>query len=590
MIDRRQWVASAGIAAVLICFAVPLCVGLREPEMRSDEAIYSYAVERMLETGDWLTPRSIPTDEPFVEKPPLKFWLVAAGMAAGVLPHDEAGMRMLDALFGAVGFLYVYLLGRRLAGVACGVAALLVLFTLDPLLFEHGLRSNNMEAPLFLAYCGGLFHFVRWVEAGRAHARGDALAVAAYFTLGFMTKFVAVLFLPVIGVVALATHPAALARLRTGWSDWPLPIVLALAVPAPWFLYEASHLGPRFWQIIFGTHVYQRFTSALDPAHLQPWHHYFTATWAQVAHAGSQLLVVSGAARLAFVTWRRTHPSAWLARVVIVWGLLPLVLMSLGTSKLLHYAYPFWPPIGLAAGAGFAWLWSQVDARFPSPTREIAPSRRARQFRRFVAGVAMLLVAIAIWTAVMGPVWIEAGGLVIFRNSSVLRPLLFAGVLLGVAASAATPVRLAGAATLALLLPLGSYADKIQQLGRIDHPLRATRDCLRGVQDSGTPVGRGVLSASGNILHHSYYYYLWRLGPWDIAPEFSAGEVLARLMTIGQQTPVILQRSDYDAIRFRLPAPLGAARFDDRVAILLPGAYRPCETAIHAAGGQTLWK
>lgn len=82
-----------GLLLVLGFFRLPLFANLREPEMRSDEAVYSYAVERILETGDWLTPRSIPTDGPFLEKPPLKLWLVAAGMRAGLLPRDELGMR-----------------------------------------------------------------------------------------------------------------------------------------------------------------------------------------------------------------------------------------------------------------------------------------------------------------------------------------------------------------------------------------------------------------------------------------------------------------------------------------------------------------
>ena len=64
-------------------------------------------------------------------------------------------------LFGALGFIYVFSLGRRLSGAGAGVIAVLVLFTFTPLVFDHGLRSNNMEAPLFLAYCAGVYHFSR---------------------------------------------------------------------------------------------------------------------------------------------------------------------------------------------------------------------------------------------------------------------------------------------------------------------------------------------------------------------------------------------------------------------------------------------
>ena len=119
----------AGLALVVVFFCAPLFAGLDRWDLRSDEAIYSYSVDRILETGEWLTPRSIEVDGPFLEKPPLKFWMVAALMRVGLVPQNEFGMRFLDALFGAMAFVYVYLFGARLGGTLCGLAASLTLFT-----------------------------------------------------------------------------------------------------------------------------------------------------------------------------------------------------------------------------------------------------------------------------------------------------------------------------------------------------------------------------------------------------------------------------------------------------------------------------
>src|SRR6185436_8454504 len=76
------------------------------------------------------------------------------------LPHDEFGLRFWDAVFGGVSFLYVFLIGSLLAGPVCGGVAVLLLFVHGPLLFQHGLRTNNMEAALLLSYCGGIYHFL----------------------------------------------------------------------------------------------------------------------------------------------------------------------------------------------------------------------------------------------------------------------------------------------------------------------------------------------------------------------------------------------------------------------------------------------
>ena len=296
-----------------------------------------------------MTPRLIPYDGPFLEKPPLKLWAVAGAMRVGLLPRSEFGLRFLDALFGATAFAYVFWLGRRLAGPLCGVVAVLVLFTQSQLLFEHGLRSNNMDAALFLAYCGGMYHFARWVDASSGRRRlTHAFALAAYLTFGFMTKFVAVLFLPLICTAALAWRTDGWARFRSGWRDWSMPALVAFAVAAPWFVYQAVQTDSTLWRTMFGQHVYARFTEFLDPRHLQPWHYYYSATWTQLTLAGSQWIAAAGMVSLAVKAWTG---RPWLARLLLVWWAVPFVLMSLGTSKVIHYAYPFLPPLALGAGA-----------------------------------------------------------------------------------------------------------------------------------------------------------------------------------------------------------------------------------------------
>jgi len=145
-LSRPLW-----LVLVVAAFCLPLFVGLDRTDVENDEGIYSYAVDGIVAHGDWMNPLSSPhTDEVFLEKPPLKFWIVALPIRLGLLPDNEFGIRFWDALFGAVAFLYVFAIGRRLVSALCGAIAVMLLFSYGPLLFEHGLRGNNMEAPLFL--------------------------------------------------------------------------------------------------------------------------------------------------------------------------------------------------------------------------------------------------------------------------------------------------------------------------------------------------------------------------------------------------------------------------------------------------------
>ena len=333
-----------------LLFCAPLFRGLQSVDQESDEAIYSYAVESILETGDWLNPRLSPiTDIVFLEKPPLKFWIVALPIRLGLLPANDFGLRFWDALFGSAAFLYVFAFGRRLAGWPCGIAALLILYTFDRLLFNHGLRSNNMEASVVLCYAGGLYHYLRWAETRRAgRRRAHAVAVGAYFFLGFMTKFVAALFLPAVIGAASLELPAIRAKVWREWRTWAAVVAGVALLVAPWFVYQTN---PR------------RAGGLVDHAR-RPRRHAFPFIARPGAPASLELLlrVPGGRPREnghacgrwpagAVLIHARVVRERWLAgTLVLYWFWLPFVLISFGCSKLWHYAYPFLPPVGLAAG------------------------------------------------------------------------------------------------------------------------------------------------------------------------------------------------------------------------------------------------
>ena len=581
--------------------------------MHNDEAIYSYAVERMIDTGDWLTPRSIPTDWPFLEKPPLKFWMVSAGIESGLLPRTEGGLRFLDGVFGGLALLYVFLIGSLLAGPVCGLTACLVLFTMDPLLFDHGLRSNNMDASVMLGYAGGVYHFARWALAP-ARARAHAAAVVAYFYLALMTKLVAALFLPAICLAALLWGGRPVKRLTAAWKDWTWPTVALIALATPWFVYQTVMKGQEFWDVLIGQHVYRRFTSSLDVSHLQPWHFYFTATWHELGASGAQIVVAAGGALLLYSALRG---RPWIARLVVLWFVLPFAAISIGTSKLLHYAYPFWPAAGLGAGLFVAKIVDALDGAWAKraaasigrllPPRLVEWAGSGARLRTSIAVLALVALVVAGVTAAIGPWKIWIGQVPVFSNSSVPRPLVFSFLLLCIVGYALSVVRMVGAIALLLVLPFGKYVEKVQHLSTIEHPLRATRDCMAGLVAAGKVPPRGAFSASGEVLNHTYYYYLWREGPWVVANAFSPDEVEQRLLDPSKQTPILITKADFeqltqlwDATASSTPEAPGQGRretvvwdgfaIQDSVALLLPGPYGACLQPVREAGGAPLWR
>ena len=80
------------------------------------------------------------------------------------------------------------------------------------------------------------------------------------------------------------------------------------------------------------------------------------------------------------------------------------------------------------------------------------------------------------------------------------------------------------------------------------------------VRASGIPAGPGVFDAAAD-LHHAYYYYLRRLGPWLAAPDARPDELRHRLEAPGEQTLVLISAEDYAMLGGDIvPAKTGGSR------------------------------
>ena len=590
----REGLSRLSLPLVVALFCVPLFVGLGRIDLQNDEAIYSFAVDRILEDGQWLTPKLSPGEQsPFLEKPPLKFWIVAAPIRLGLLPHDEFGLRFWDAVFGSLAFVYVFLIGRSAAGPLCGVVAVAVLFVHAPLVLEHGLRSNNMEAALLLAYCGGMYHFLRWT---RAPGPADAAAVALFFVLGFMTKFVAALFLPLVIALAAILLPSWRTRVLHRWRDWALAATVVALLTAPWFVYEHLRFGAGFWRVLVGAHVIQRMTVSIDPGHVHPWNHYLASLYQALRLSETLPLAVAGAALLGGrALWKRRGEDV----LLLLWFAVPVFLISLSPSKLYHYAYPFLPPLAIAAGLAPALLWRALQPRVVRASdglqawvfarggwaAAIARRRSASYLLLAVAGFALALAALA--AAGVTFHWRITPGVAI-RNAQVLRPWMIAFAL---ATIAGRPTRV-GATLLPLvivaILPFGAYRTMLERVRVEAHPERDARDCVLQLV-AGAPLPGAYVQIMENSFLHPHYYYFRRFGPWEWKKQPDDAGLYANLWGPAASRPVLVNDLRYSEFRTELreagnpraDASLPMIRLGE-VLLLLPGRYAACSTDARA--------
>lgn len=583
------------LAFVLLAFCLPLFIGLGGADLETDEAIYSFAVDRILEVGDWLAPKLSPTeDNVFLEKPPLKFWIVAAPIKAGFLPHDEFGMRFWDAVAAGAAFLYTFAIGAMLAGPICGAVAVLVLFLHEPFVFDHGIRTNNMEALLILSYCGGVYHFLRWTRdesCGRIHA----VAVGVCFALGFLVKFVAVLFLPlVLGIAAIAVPSYRAKTMRDRWV-WGGAALLALALIVPWFAYAQWRFGNGVWEVMFGTHVLQRFAGTLVAEHRQPWFYYLALMYQWFAFAGAAWLVFAGFLTLLVQTIRRRSPEGV---VILLWALVPLAAISAGTSKLYHYAYPFLPPLAIAAG----YLVALIMMLAPAPLRRLfeavedalaraIPSARAFAARpgvqRAAGAIFWVATALAVWVIVVGPVRLSIGATSLFKSSGVVRPLIVITVAALAARRAARAASTIAAIVLLVVAPVRAYATVYPRLVEQRHPLRSLSECVLHVEAEQSSHGRppvGLYVDTEQSFWHPIYYYFRRIRPWTRATAPSPEAIGHMLHDPGAARPMLVSDVRYaEYAGGPLAATLAHGMKPPMVELLeykllLPGPYAACSS------------
>jgi hypothetical protein len=331
-------------------------------------------------------------------------------------------------------------------------------------------------------------------------------------------------------------------------------------------------------------HVYVRFTDALDPTHLQPWHYYYTQVWRELTISGSLGLSAIG---LLFLARRAWTGQPWLARLVLLWWAVPFALLSIGTSKLIHYAYPFLPPIalgaGLAADALVRVIYAGVAAILTATVGRLVlrqhRSPAAAFLHHLLAAVAVCALIVAALTASTGRLRWEFNGVQLLQNSSVVRPLLIAGVLFCLCGYFRIVAAGVALAAMAVVLPVQTYPATLERITSVARPLHTLRDCVLAVD---VPRRETHVYPPYAQISNSYYYYLRGVGRWvEHAGSPKIDELQRRLFASGEQALMIVLRQDYEQFTQQLdrerrpPAGLWLSQSNAEV-LLTPGPFEIC--------------
>jgi 4-amino-4-deoxy-L-arabinose transferase-like glycosyltransferase len=341
-----SWKAGLLVLALLAGLGVvcPLLVASRIPLVDPDEGLHASIAQEMVEGGDWTVPHLL--KEPFLDKPILYFWAIAASLR--IFGMSEAAVRLPGLLFGMFGTLTTAAIAWRILGRRIGVIA--------------GLFYASMVLPLVLVQLPAHdVALVPWVnlallcfwesEGGGSQRRTWAWTAAAGAMLGLaiLTKGLAGVALVGIafgGYLIVSRRLRRVHCFRAG-----LALTVAAVIGSSWYL-AVEHANPGYLRYYFFERHVLGFLTNTQPHGGAPWWYYLP------------ILVFGGIPWVGYLpVLVQDAVSRWWNRVPAVTdagGNRPLLLvgcwfagctlfLTVSSSKLVTYIWPVFPAMAILA-------------------------------------------------------------------------------------------------------------------------------------------------------------------------------------------------------------------------------------------------
>jgi 4-amino-4-deoxy-L-arabinose transferase len=320
-----------------------LLVSLGAAPLERAEIYFVDAARAMVESGDYLVPRY--RGEPFFDKPPLTYWLMAGAfqrfgftLAAARIVPVAAALALLCATAWLGRLLFD---DRRTAVTGAAVLASTVLF------FTFGrVAMSDMLLALWTTLAVALAIAADRTPGPRNAAVG--LALGAVLGLGFLTKGPIGLLLPGLGMITWAWTRR---RLPLGVAGSVAAILAFATVGLSWFILVYERLGAAPLEYFFLRENLERFAGETYDEGRSPF--FYLGAYLAVGLPWS-LLFPRAAYRL---------PRG--ERALLVWLALMLVPLSLARGKIDYYLLPLAPAASLVVARFLCdRAWNAIDRRW----------------------------------------------------------------------------------------------------------------------------------------------------------------------------------------------------------------------------------
>ena len=351
-----------GFALVLAIAAFNLTYRLdREFVSEWDEALYATTASETIAGGHWVATTLDGAIDYYNTKPPLNFWLVAVSFK--LFGPGLVSLRLVSVISAWLTVAVMMLWTRRALGTTVAIWTGLVLSTTFGFVHVHAGRSGNTDALFTLVLV--LIAVALWAERRNIWHRawlGPLLATA------FMLRGMAVLMpLALIAGVWIATPRVARARFAHAWRPTVCAALLAIAPVTAWMVARYQIDGWAFLKLLFWYDFVERSTQVIEG------HPGGVFYYLNILQKHQFDWLIAGMASALLFPWARAEMHAlwsrWrrddLARVLVVWAVVALVLPTAMQTKLPWYLNTFYPLFALLVALAVTHAIARTRATSP---------------------------------------------------------------------------------------------------------------------------------------------------------------------------------------------------------------------------------
>ena len=305
-----------------------------------DETFYAQTAREMFLKGEWLTPTLY--GKPQFEKPILFYWLVE--ISYKIFGINEFAARFPSALFGFLGLIGIYLLGRLLFNNRTGIFSAVILATsLEYLVLSIGCVTDMALFTLLLF--GVLFFFY-----GQIRKRDYFyLFSSAAFALATLTKGPIGLLLPAFIIVLYLALTKNLAIFKKGFMLAGALIVFAV-IAKPWYIIMYKIHSRDFVNVFFG---FQNVTRFLTPEHKIGSQVYYNIPIVLGGFFPWSVFLPLGfwhICKKAFFSKQEKRDERNYSQFILIWFLFIFLFFTASSTKLPTYIFPCFLSLALMTG------------------------------------------------------------------------------------------------------------------------------------------------------------------------------------------------------------------------------------------------